>query len=63
MVTITNFFKEENDFLYRKGEQKKSHAVVENLIQKLDLSDEQTALIAEVDVTYVKKIRAELKKK
>ena len=63
METITKFFKEENDFLYRRGEEKKSHAVVENLILELRLSDEQAARIAEVDVDYVKKIRAELKGK
>lgn len=63
METITKFFKEENDFLYRRGEEKKSHAVVENLILELRLSDEQAARIAEVDVDYVKKVRAELKNK
>jgi hypothetical protein len=66
METVTKFFKEENDFLYRKGETigeaKKSHAVVENLIVKLGFTDEQAADVAEVDVEYVKKVRAELKK-
>lgn len=66
METVTKFFKEENDFLYRKGEakgeSKKSHAVVENLIIKLGFTDEQAADVAEVDVEYVKKVRAELKK-
>jgi hypothetical protein len=60
METVTKFFKEENDFLYRKGEEKKSHAVVENLIVKLGLTDEQAAEVAEVDLAYVKKVRAEL---
>ena len=60
METVTKFFKEENDFLYRKGEEKKSHAVVENLIVKLGLTDEQAAEVAEVDLGYVKKIRAEI---
>jgi len=63
METVTKFFKEENDFLYRKGEEKKSHAVVENLIVKLGLTDEQAAEVAEVDLAYVKKIRAKLNKK
>lgn len=70
METITKFFKEENDFLYRRGEakgetkgkEKKSHAVVENLISKLGFTDEQAAEVAEVDIEYVKKIRTELKK-
>lgn len=63
MDTVTNFFKEENDFLYRRGEKKKSRAVVENLIVKLGLTDEQAADVAEVEVEYVKEVRAELSKK
>lgn len=63
METVTKFFKEENDFLYRKGEEKKSHAVVENLIVKLGLTDEQAAEVAEVDLAYVKKVRAEINNK
>lgn len=71
METITKFFKEENDFLFRKGEvkgeakgeAKKSQAVVENLILELGLSDQQAAKIAEVPVDFVAKIRAELKNK
>ncbi|MBG6233830.1 hypothetical protein IWX76_000385 [Pedobacter sp. CAN_A7] len=55
MEQVTKFFKEEKDFLYRKGEaigvakgeikgeEKKSHAVVENLHVKLGLTDEQVA--------------------
>ena len=78
MESVSTFFKEENDFLYlkgeavgkskgkvigqKKGEEKKSRAVIENLIAKLGLSDFKAAEIAEVDLTYVKKIRAELKK-
>ncbi|CAM4399524.1 hypothetical protein SAMN06265348_11674 [Pedobacter westerhofensis] len=62
MESISTFYKEENDYLYRKGEEKKSHAVVENLILKLGLSDEEAADVAEVDVAYVTKVRAELKK-
>jgi len=79
MITVSEFFKKENDFLYKrgeanglekgiekgveKGEEKKSHAVVENLLSELGLSDEQAARIAEVSVEYVAKIRASLKKK
>ena len=71
MQSVNTFFKEENDYLYRKGEtkgesrgeEKKSHAVVENLITKLGFTDHQAAEVAEVDVDYVKKIRAELNKK
>jgi len=75
METVTKFFKEENDFLYRRGEikgviegqiegeEKKSRVVVANLIVQLGLTDEQAADIAEVEVAYVSKIRAELRNK
>ena len=35
---------------------------VRNLIHQLGLSDEQTAKVAEVSLTFVKKIRTQLKK-
>lgn len=71
METVSKFFKEENDFLYRRGEtkgevqgeEKKSHIVVENLILKFGFTDEQAAEGAAVDIDYVKKVRAELAKK
>ena len=46
-----------------KGEQKKSLGIVENLLLKLDLPDEEIALIAEVPLDFVKKVRAELQEK
>lgn len=46
-----------------KGEAKKSHAVVENLIIKFDFSDEQAASVAEVSVDFVRKVRQELASK
>ena len=65
MESISTFFKEEEDYFYRKGEAKgeaKSRTVIENLIIKLGFSDLQAAEIAEVDVQYVAKVRSELKK-
>jgi len=66
METITKFFKEEKDFLYRKGEVKgreeEQVKVVTNLIAQLGLSDEQVASIAEVPVSFVKDVRNGLKK-
>jgi hypothetical protein len=62
MDSVATFFKEENDFLYRKGKEKASHAMVENLI-KFGFTDEQAAEVVEVDVAYVKRIRTELNKK
>jgi hypothetical protein len=63
MISVSEFFKEENDFLYKRGEEKKSQVVVEKLIVKLGLSDEQAADIVGVSPEYVAKIRASLKKK
>ena len=62
MESVSTFFKEEEDFLYLKCEEKKSREVVENLIVKLGLTNEQAALGAAVDIAYVEKVRAELKK-
>lgn len=63
MEVVTKFFKEENDFLYRRGKEKMSHIVVENLIVKFGLTDEQIAECVEEDMEYVKKVRAELTNK
>jgi hypothetical protein len=71
MQSVTTFFKEEDDYLYQKGEikgeikgeEKRTHAFVKNLIVKLGLSDEQAADVAAVPADYVAKVRAELKKK
>jgi hypothetical protein len=63
METISKFFREEKDFLYRRGEEKTKHTIVENLISELGLADEQISKIAEVSVDFVKNIRSELKKK
>nr|WP_294873160.1 hypothetical protein [uncultured Pedobacter sp.] len=45
-----------------KGKKEKSRHVVENLIIKLGLSDEQIADLAEVSVDFVKSIRAQITK-
>lgn len=67
MQSVSTFFKEEKDFLYRKGEQtgleKKARAVVENLLTKLGCSDEKAAEVAEVSLEFVQQIRTELSKK
>jgi hypothetical protein len=75
MVSVATFFKEEDDFLYKRGEikgeikgerkneERKNRAFVENLIVKLGLSDEQAADVAEVPTAYVAQVRAELQKK
>ena len=46
-----------------KGIEKGRREVIENLITKLGLSDKQVADIAEMPVSFVKKIRDSLKNK
>lgn len=75
MESITEFFKEEKDPLYRKGEakgrkeerknglekeRKRKEKIVINLLEKLGLSDEQAADVAGVPVTFVQEVRKEL---
>jgi len=70
METVSKFFREEKDFLYRKGEVKgiekgreeKEIVVVKKLITELGFSDEQAANFAEVPVSFVKSVRNTLKK-
>ncbi len=47
----------------KQGDAIARHAVVENLITKLGLSDEQAADVAEVPVAFVKQVRKELEAK
>ena len=67
MHSVSTIFKEQQDFLYQRGEkkakEKMSHKLVENLILKLSFTDEQVADFAEVDMEYVKKVRIELSNK
>ena len=64
MQSISTFFKEEEDFLYQRGEkkakEKRNQEVAKSLLLESDLSDEKIARIAKVDVDFVKKIRAEM---
>jgi predicted transposase YdaD len=46
-----------------EGIEKGKQEVIENLIIKLGLSDKQVADIAEMPVSFVKKVRASLKKR
>jgi hypothetical protein len=66
MESVTKFFKEENDFLYRKGEVKgreeQKLKFVTYLVTQAGLSDEQVAEIAEVPVSSVKSVRVGLRK-
>jgi len=66
MESVTKYFKEENDFLFKKGEVKgevkKDIFFVKNLISESDWSDERIALISGVSVEFVKSVRETLKK-
>lgn len=46
----------------QQGQLEGKTQTIRNLILKLDLSDKQIADVAEVSVSFVKKIRASLKK-
>ena len=75
MQTVSKFFKEERDYLYRrgeakgeakgevKGEIKGKREVIENLITAFGFSNEQAAKAADVTVDFVEKVRVSLSKK
>jgi predicted transposase YdaD len=71
MQTVSKFFKEERDYLYRRGEAKGEvtgeikgkREVIENLITAFGFSNEQAAKAADVTVDFVEKVRASLSKK
>lgn len=72
MESVSKFFKEERDFLFRRGEakgeargeargeEKKSYDVVENLIVDFGFTDAQAAKAAAVSIDFVQKVRAEV---
>jgi hypothetical protein len=66
METVSKFFKEENDFLYQKGEVKAREEerlkFVTNLLTQSVFPDEQIAGLAGVTVSFVKGVRDGLKK-
>jgi predicted transposase/invertase (TIGR01784 family) len=66
METVSKFFKEEKDFLYRKGEVKGREEerlkFVTNLVTQSGFPDEQIAGMAGVPVNFVKNVREGLKK-
>jgi hypothetical protein len=66
MESITKYFKEENDFLFQKGElkerQRKEYIFINSLLEETNFSDEKIALMADADLELVQKIRAEKEK-
>lgn len=63
MQTISKFFKEEKDFLYRRGEEKKSYELARNLILQTDFGDKKIAELVAVPIEFVQKIRTEITEK
>jgi len=63
MGIIETIKKIEREEVFEKGIEKGKQEVIENLIIKLRLSDKQVADIAEMPVSFVKKISASLKRK
>jgi hypothetical protein len=71
MQSVSTWYKEENDFLYRKGRKlgviegklEEKREVVESLIKKLKLSDNNIADLANVDIDFVKRVRQEINNK
>ena len=70
MQSVTTFFKEVNDFLYKKGFKKGYEEgrnevnlkYVTNMIVQSDFSDQQIASVVEVPLSFVKSVRDGLKK-
>lgn len=66
MESVSTFFREEDDFLYRRGEkrgivrgiEKGKKIIVKNLLKSSSFSDKEIANIAEVTIDFVKDIRA-----
>jgi len=63
MEAVSKFFKEERDFLYRKGEAKKSYEVVSKLILANRFTTAEIAEYASVAEKFVEKVRTDLAKK
>lgn len=55
--------KQEREEARKEAFAEKNHDFVENLITKLGLSDEQAADVAELSISFVKKVRKELEAK
>jgi len=64
MESVSKFFKEEDDFLFEKGEVKGREIerieMIRNMIVKLGFSDEQIANTFEMPIDFVKSVRKRL---
>jgi len=60
METIAKYFKEENDILYKRGEERKSREVIKNLLAAGEFSIKAIANYASVSEAFVRKVKREL---
>jgi predicted transposase YdaD len=64
MPCISQFFEQENDVLFQRGElrgeQKANEQLIKNLLTKTTLTPNQTAETAEVSIELVQKIAGQL---
>ncbi len=63
MDSIAEYFSEERDVLYIRGFRKAKEQFVKRMIQKMNLTVEQIAEIAEVPTDFVLTVKADLAKK
>jgi len=69
MQGISSFFKIENDPWYKegektgeiRGEKRKVHTVVANLLSEFSFTDEQAARAVDVPIEHIRNLRKELK--
>jgi hypothetical protein len=62
MESVSNFFKEENDILYKVGEKRGKTVYIKNLLTQTDFSVEKIAELGDVPVSFVEKVKASLAK-
>ena len=71
MLKVETFFKEERDPFFKRGKnqgiqegiEQTLYTTIKNLIVQLNFTDKQAAEFTGKPVSYVKKVRAELKRK
>lgn len=60
MDSIAQYFNEEKDVLFIRGQRKAKEEVVSNLLKKATLSPEQIADVVEVPIAFVLEVQASL---
>jgi hypothetical protein len=62
MESVSKYFKEEDDFLYKKGEEKSRTEMISTMIVRLGFSDEQISNTFGITLDFVKSVRDKLQK-